>query len=195
MSSVQVRSPALERPVPIGAGRCRWTSLADERCIYGETFNVQSGSTDYTKFKPLIEPGNDAAIDTLDDELNHMASVNPNGPAYSYDGPGDDNPLRVPFFADSGALNPSGSLRFEPYDITGYRLRPTVSTTHSPGTPLVSTVLGQQDRLVTDDFDCDGDVDCDDRSLIVIASNEGWTLDDLHDFVRDFNSGYARHCP
>jgi len=71
------------------------------------------------------------------------------------------------------------------------------------GTALAGTAAGMQFRLVTGDFDFDGDVDCDDRAMIELASAESWTLDDTSDdFVRDFNTdnksddvtytGYAR---
>ena len=171
------------------SGELDHASLADESWIFGETLNVQPGSADYTLYKPLLEIGDDLIAGTLDDELNHMAPVDPNGPTYSYDGPGDDNPLTAPFFADSGALDPSGSLRFEPYDITGYRLTPNGFNDSSSGTPLASTAIAQQDRFIPGDFDFDGDVDCDDRAIIAVAADEGWTLDDLrHDLVRDFNT-------
>ncbi|MFI4870351.1 MAG: hypothetical protein ACIARQ_00935 [Phycisphaerales bacterium JB061] len=182
-------NPLVGWTVKGGSGELDRTSLADESWIYGETLNVQPGSADYTMFKPLIEPGDDTTIGTLDDELNHMAPIDPDGPKYSYDGPGDDNPLTAPFYEYSGALDPSGTLLFEPYDITGYRITPNAFNDAPLGTPLAATAIAQQDRYVTGDFDFDGDVDCDDRDLIATAAAESWTLDDLRDdLIRDFNT-------
>ena len=179
------------------------TSLADESWIYGETINTQPGTADYTLYKPLLELGEDGLPGTADDELNYLAPVDPNGPTYSYTGLGDPSPLVAPFFEFSGAQDPNGTLLFEPYDISGFRITPNGFNDAEPGTSLDGTPIGVQDRFVPGDFDFDGDVDCDDRSMIELAVTEGWTLDDLaHDFIRDFDTddtsddvlytGYAR---
>jgi len=83
-------------------------SLADESWVYGETMNIQPGLPDYTLFKNnMIEAGPDSTIGTADDELNWLAPTDPDGPTYSFDGFGDDNP-------DGGAvLRRVGSARSE----------------------------------------------------------------------------------
>lgn len=197
------KNPLIGWTINPNTGDLDRTSLADESWIYGETINTQPGGPDYTLFKPMLEVGGDGIPGTADDELNHLAPVDPTGPTYSYAGPGSPNPLAAPFFADSGARDSGGELIFEPYDITGFRITPNSMNDAPVDTPLASTAIAQQDRFVTGDFDFDGDVDCDDRTMIALAADEGWTLDDLtHDLVRDFNTddpsddvtytGYAR---
>ena len=174
------------------------TSIADESWIYGETRDyrigsppdaddLQPGGEGYTQYRPeQFDLGPDGLPGTMDDELNWLAPIDPNGPAYSYDGPGDDNPLVAPFFGDSGALDPMGALIFEPYDIVGFEFTPGGPNDAPAGTSLIGTAIETQFRWVTGDFDFDGDVDCDDAALI--ESSVGASLDDTAMLTRDFNT-------
>ncbi len=182
-----------------GTGELGRTSLADESWIYGETLNVAPGSSTYRNYKTLCNPGLDAVLGTSDDELNYRAPTNPTGPAYSYGGPGDDNPLAAPFLQYSSALDPQGSLRFEPYDMSGFLFAPARFNDAPAGTPLASVAFslqtsgvgagaGRQFRFVRGDFNFDGLVDCADRLLIARAAAEAWSLDETTPAVNDRNN-------
>lgn len=167
-------------------GELRQTTVADQSWVYGETLNIDPGLPDYGVYKPLFEPGADVTLGTLDDELNHMAPIDPDGRRYSYDGPGDANPLLAPFFQYSAALDPAGTLLFEPYDITGFRITPGSMNDAPTGTGLTGTPIATQFRFVTGDINFDGAVDYADVSLISAAV--GTDLDETATFVRDYDT-------
>lgn len=162
------------------------TTIADQSWIYGETLNVDPGTTDYGVFKPLFEPGPDALLGTLDDELNHMAPIDPDGRRYSYAGPGSPSPLIAPFFQYSDALDPAGQLVFEPYDITGFRMTPGSYNDAPTGSALIGTPIASQSRFIRGDVNFDGVVDFADRQLIFASIGAG--LDDTEPAVNDRNN-------
>jgi len=179
------------------SGEVSRTSNADESWVYGETRDyrigsppdaddLQPGEEGFTQYRPeQIDLGGDGAP-SADDELNWLAPIDPDGPRYSYSGPGDFNPLEAPFFGDSGALDPSGMLIFEPYDIVGFEITPGAPNDAPSMTALIGTAIETQFRWVTGDFDFDGDVDCDDAAMI--QASLGASLDDTAMLTRDFNT-------
>lgn len=167
-------------------GELSWNSIADDSWIYGETLNVDPGTSTYTFYKPLLEPGPDAIAGTSDDELNLLTPVDPDGPTYSYDGLGDDNPLSAPFFEFSGARDPNGILLFEPHDATDFEFTPGAFNDATPGTPLDGTAIARQFRYVRGDANFDGVVNLFDYAAAL--DHVGMGLDDQTRLVRDFNT-------
>lgn len=162
------------------------TNLADENWVYGETLNVEPGTPEYLLFKPLLEVGPDLMPGTLDDELNHLAPTDPDGPFYSFSGPGDDDPLEAPFLQHSPAFDPSGTLLFDPYDISGFEISPG-GFNHAPvGTPLAGTPLAQQFSFIEGDINFDGAVDFEDVSIAKSLLGAG--LDDQSMAINDRNT-------
>ncbi|MEM1167327.1 MAG: hypothetical protein AAGI30_13680 [Planctomycetota bacterium] len=174
---------------------------ADESWVYGETrdytdadpFNADSlspGAPQYFEYygRP-IDRGPDEVLDTADDELHWLAPTDPFGNLYSYDGPGDDNPLDAPFFDASGALDASGDLLFEPYDVVGFEWTPG-QLNDAPATALglIDTDIERQFRFVKGDFTFDAVVNAADRDLIEAAAANSTALDDTATLVRDFNT-------
>lgn len=180
-----IRNPMVGSRVS-NSGNLGFTSLADENWIYGETLNIQPGEPDYLSFKPLFEIGEDLIEGTLDDELNYLAPTDPAGPFYSYDGPGDDNPLEVPYLSFSPALDAAGSLLFDPYDMTGFEITPGALNDAPTGTPLAGTSLGAQFRFIQGDLNFDGLIDL--RDLAIAESLVGADLDDQALAVNDRNT-------
>lgn len=162
------------------------TTIADQGWIYGETLNVDPGTPAYGVFKPLFEPGPDALLGTFDDELNHMAPIDPDGRRYAYAGPGSPNPLVAPFFQYSDALDPAGSLLFEPYDISGFRMTPGTYNDAPSDSALIGTPIATQSQFVRGDVNFDGVVDFADRQLIFASIGVG--LDDTTPAVNDRNN-------
>lgn len=156
-------------------------NAADESWLYGEVNNVDPGSADYGKFKPGPV---DAVTPT---ELVWLAPTDPNGRTYSFQSTGP-NPFVAPFFENSAALDPSGTLLVEPYNITGVRVTPGSFNDAPAGTPLASTAIAHQFRWTRGDFNFDGVVNCLDRALIVQAATEAWTLDDTATLINDRNT-------
>ncbi len=168
------------------SGELEPANAADQSWIYGETLNVNPGTSDYGVFKPLYELGADAVLGTADDELNYLAPIDPDGRRYSYPGPGSPNPLEAPFFEFSAAIDPSGSLLFEPYIIDGFRITPGTYNDAPAGTNLEGSAIGSQFRLVRGDVNFDGAVDFADVQLISMSVGAG--LDDTAVLVRDRNT-------
>jgi len=178
-------------------GDLKRNTSADESWIYGETRDysigspsdaddIQPGEEGFLQYRPDQVDLGDDAVPSEDDELNWYAPIDPNGPTYSYTGPGDFNPLAAPFFDDSGAIDPMGDLLFNAYNIVGFELTPGQPNDTPDKTSLVGTALETQFRWVEGDFDFDADVDCDDAAMI--ESMLGASLDDTAMFVRDFNT-------
>lgn len=168
------------------SGELITTSLADESWVYGETLNVAPGSATYGVYKPLLEVGPDMTAGTTDDELNYLAPTDPAGNTYNYAGPGDDNPLEAPYLTDSPALDPQGTLLFEPYDISGFTITPGAYNDAPAGSQLASTPIGTQFRFVTGDLTFDGVVDLND--LAAAQASLGADLDDQSPAVNDRNT-------
>ncbi|MBO6738354.1 MAG: hypothetical protein JJ916_00685 [Phycisphaerales bacterium] len=179
------RNPRLGSRVS-NSGNLGFTSLADENWMYGETLNVQPGTPDYLMFKSLLDAGKDLLEGTIDDELNYLAPTNPGGAFYSYDGVGDDNPLEAPFLGYSPALDPGGSLLFEPYDMTGFQITPGSFNDAPSGSHAGSTALGTQFRFLPGDLNFDGLVGFDD--VAIAESLLGADLDDQAPAVNDRNT-------
>lgn len=161
-------------------------SLADENWLYGETLNLDPGLPEYGTFKALYEPGPDAALGTLDDEMNRYAPTDPLGPTYSYDGPGDVNPMTAPFLEYSAALDPSGSLLFNPYNSDAFQITPGAFNDAPSASPLFATSLAEQFRFVEGDLNFDGVVDTAD--LEFAEAHLGAGLDDQIQAINNRNT-------
>jgi len=190
-------NPMIGWTVQESSGELRRTSIADESWIYGETRDyglgsepdaddLQPGEEGFTQYRPEQITFFDEMAPGEFDEMNWMAPIDPDGPRYSYFGPGDFNPLSAPFFGDSGARDASGDLVFEPYSIVGFEVTPGGPNDTPPETDLVGTAIETQFRWVAGDFDFDGDVDCEDAAMI--QASLGASLDDTAMLTRDYST-------
>ena len=177
-----VTPPMLGWAVDEDTNELKRRNAADESWLYGEAMNVNPGTADYGKFKPgPIDPD-------VPTELDWLAPTDPSGHTYTYHTGDPGNPFVAPFFESSGSLDPSGTMLFEPYDITGVGITPGSFNDAQPGTALASTAIAHQFRWVRGDFNFDGVVDCADRALIAQAAAEGWSLDQTATYTDDRNN-------
>jgi len=166
-----------------GTGALVTTSIADESWVRGETTNSQPGTPAYLRYKGTIDVGPDATAGTMDDQKTFGSPTNPAGALYVYAGAGSCNPDVAPFWCAPSA---GGTVRFDDFPITGFRLTPGGHNDTPAGTALSTTAYALQFRLVRGDFDFDGDADCDDRTLL--AGRIGSGLDDTATLTNNRNT-------
>ena len=148
------------------------TTNGDESWFYGESTNVNPGTSTYGLFKDFYE-GEDRTFG---------GPTDPNGPLFTFTGT-QQNPLEYPFFENTNAYDPAhGDKLFKPYAITGLRVTPG-GFNDAEGPSLNTQPVGTQFRWSEfyGDFNFDGIVDCEDRLMIRQAAYEGWNLDETAD--------------